>query len=96
MSSTYQWWGLTHHVCLERFQHHLQERFAGEERGLVHLLLSQVVVVVHGLHEGTQEVHTGMADPVVLPAEGPNHLLPNYLPETGTRERGGRVRVTRT
>ena len=75
-------------MLFEGAQQQLQEGLAGEEGGLVHLLLPQVKVVVHGLHEGTQEVHAGMADPVVLPLQSSHYLLPHYVTET-RGERGG-------
>ena len=72
-----------YHVHFERLQQQLQKLLVGEEGGLVELLLPEVKVVVHWLHEGTEEVHTGMADAVVLPLQSPHRLLPNDLSETG-------------
>ena len=72
-----------YHVHFERLQQQLQKLLVGEEGGLVELLLPEVKVVVHWLHEGTEEVHTGMADAVVLPLQSPHRLPPNDLSETG-------------
>ena len=79
---------MTHHVLLEWQQQHLQKALRGEKRALVHLFLTQVKVVVHGLHESTQEVHTGMANAVVLALQSLDHLLAYDLTEAGGE--GGR------
>ena len=69
----------THHVCAEWLQEHGQEALAGEEGPLVQLLSAQVKVVVHGLHEGAQEVDAGVADAVIFTPQSPHHLLTNNL-----------------
>ena len=48
---------------------------------LVELLLSEVVVLVHGLHQGTEHVNGGVRDAVIIPLESLGHLPAHLLPE---------------
>ena len=77
-------------MYFEWFQNHLQKRFTREERSLVHLFLSQVIVVVHWLHESTEKVDRGVADYIILPAESLHQLLTNNLSETERQKKSER------
>jgi hypothetical protein len=55
---------------------------------LVHRLLAEIKVLVHGLHERGQHVECGHSHTVVVTLDGTNDLLPNLLFEAGhPRER---------
>ena len=69
----------THHVVLKWLQQLLQKSLVREERTLVQLFLSQVKVVMHGLHEGTEKVHTRETDTVIITLDGAHNLLANNL-----------------
>ena len=69
-------------MLLEGIQQLVEKSFAREQRALVHLLLPEVVIVVHGLHESTEEVYAGVAYPVVFTAQCPHDLATYHLSET--------------
>ena len=69
----------THHMVLEWLQQLLQKSFVREERTLVQVFLSQVKIVMHGLHEGTEKVHTRETDTVIITFDGTHNLLANNL-----------------
>ncbi len=73
---------MTYHMILEWLKQHLQEGLGGEQRPLVQLFLPEVKVVMHGLHQGTEKVHTGMADAIVLPLQGSHDLTPHNFSKT--------------
>ncbi len=41
---------------------------------------------MHGLHQGTEKVHTGMTDSIVLPLQRSHNLTAHHFPEAN----GGR------
>ncbi len=55
-------------------QEAIEEPVRGEQARLVELLLLQVEVFVHRLHEGAQHVDGGVADAVVTQLQRLSHL----------------------
>lgn len=66
-------------MVLERLEQLLKKSLAGEKRSLVELLLSEVKVVVHRLHQGTEKVHARETYSVVVSFDGVHHLLSDHL-----------------
>lgn len=62
----------------------LEEALLLQQGGFVELLLAQVVVVVHGVHEGADHVDGRVGDAEVVPLERIYHLQADSFSETTT------------
>jgi len=84
----FPWRGTTHHVLAKCFQQELEEVDRGEERGLVELLLAQLVVVVHGLHEAAEAVDGRVSDQHIVQLQrSEHHRAEPFAEPAGTTSR---------
>ena len=80
---------MTYHMILEWLEQHLQKTLRREQGSLIELFLPKVKVVVHWLHQGTQEVNRCMTDSIVLPLQSFHNFAAHHLPKA-KRSKGGR------
>ena len=78
----------SHNVLLEVFNQHFHKLLAGEQRRLVELFLLQVKVVMHGLHQCTKQIDTGMSYAIILPSQSLNNFASNRITETRRKKIG--------
>ena len=76
---------LPDHVGRPHVEQPVQELVTAQEGRLVELLLAEVVVLVHRLHQGAQHVYRRVRDAVVIPLECLGHLPADLLPEAEER-----------
>lgn len=69
-------------------QQALQELGAAEQAALVELLLSQIAVVVHGLHEGANAVDRSLGHTAVLAFQSFDYFVPYRFSEAGQVREG--------
>lgn len=79
----------SHHMDRKNIKQSIEELFRAEKTRFVELLLLEVVVLVHGLHERAQHVNGGVADPVNIAFEGLDNLDADLLTEPGQNGEGG-------